>query len=191
MPGAAAGHGNHSAVFERIDRPVDPGAEVPASYLSFDRVASLLADPRHELRAFALEIARWELARWQPPIEGIVALCESPHAEVRAFLAEALLAGDEKEHARYRIDPKTLTADAVYRFCESLDASTRALGMKLIGRDPQLAVPEELFRLAESPDRQVRGFVVKTIWSRYRERGISMHWKPAPPPTTTDQHRAQ
>ena len=49
-----------------------------------------------------------------------------------------------------------LTADAVYRFCESLDAETRALGMRLIGLNPRLAIPEELFRLTESPDRQVR-----------------------------------
>jgi len=167
------------------DRPVDPGAEIPLDYLSFDRIKPLLADPRQEIRAFGLELARWELARWQPPIEGIVALCESPHADVRGFLAAALLAGDEKEHARYRVDPKTLTADAVYRFCESLDASTRALGMKLIGKNPGLAVPAELFRLAESPDRQVRAFVVRTLWSRYRERGITMTWKPAPPPVTT------
>ena len=146
---------------------------------------ALLADPRQEIRAFALEIARWELARWKPSIEGIVALCESPHADVRAFVAQALLAGDEKEHARYRVDPKTLTADAVYRFCESIDAGTRALGMKLIGKNPDLAVPEELFRLAESPDRQVRAFVVKTLWSAYRARGITMTWKPAPPPAST------
>jgi hypothetical protein len=167
------------------DRPVDPGAEIPASFLDFARVRPLFADPRQEMRAFALELAKWELGRWKPPIEAVVALCESPHADVRDFLAKALLAGDEKEHARYRIDPAMLTADAVYRFCESLDASTRALGMKLIGREARLAVPEELFRLAESPDRQVRAFVVKTIWSRYRERGVTMHWKPAPPPTST------
>jgi hypothetical protein len=43
----------------------------------------------------------------------------------------------------------------------------------------------ELFRLAESPDRMVRAFVVKTTWSRYRARGVTMHWKPAPPPTAT------
>jgi hypothetical protein len=167
------------------DRPVDPGAEIPAEFLSFARERALLADPREEIRAFGLELARWELARWKPPIEGIVELCESPHAAVREFVAKALLADDAKEHARYRVDPKTLTADAVYRFCESLDASTRALGMKLIGRTPSLAVPEELFRLTESPDRQVRAFVIKTIWGRYRERGITMHWKAAPPPAST------
>ncbi|APR75439.1 Hypothetical protein A7982_00785 [Minicystis rosea] len=167
------------------DRPVDPGAEIPADFLSFDRVKAVLADPRAEIRAFGLELARWELARWKPPIEGIVTLAESPHADVRAFVTKALLADDAKEHARYRVDPKTLTADAVYRFCESLDAGTRALGMKLIARDPSLAVPEELFRLSESPDRQVRAFVIRTLWSRYRDRGITMHWKPAPPPATT------
>lgn len=160
------------------DRPVDPGAEIPAEFLSFDRVKAVLGDPRAEIRAFGLELARWELARWKPPIEGVVGLAESPHADVRAFITKALLADDAKEHARYRIDPKSLTADAVYRFCESLDAGTRALGMKLIARDPALAVPEELFRLAESPDRLVRAFVVQTLWSRYRDRGITMTWKP-------------
>jgi hypothetical protein len=167
------------------DRPVDPGAEIPLEFLSFERIAALLGDPRIELRAFAREIARWELARWKPPIAGVVALCESPHADVRELFVKALLADDDKEHARYRIDPKTLTADAVYRFCESLDAGTRALGMKLIGRDPGLAVPEEMFRLAESPDRQVRAFVIRTIWARYHERGVTLSWKPAPPPAAT------
>jgi hypothetical protein len=167
------------------DRPVDPGAEIPASFLGFDRVKATLADPRAEIRAFGLELARWELARWKPPIEGIVELCESPHGDVRAFVAKALLADDAKEHARYRVDPKTLTADAVFRFAESLDAGTRALGMKLIARDPALAAPEELFRLAESPDRMVRAFVVRTLWSLYRERGITPKWKPAPPPSST------
>lgn len=163
------------------DRPVDPGAEIPASFLTFDRVRPLLLDARAPVRAFALDLARYELARWKPPIEAVVALFEAPHADVRAFLADALLTGDEKERQSYRIDPKTLTASAVYSFCESLDEGTRALGMKLVARDPSLAAPEELFRLAESPDRQVRAFVVKTLWGLYRERGITLRWRPSPP----------
>jgi len=71
--------------------------------------------------------------RWKPSIEAVVELCEAPYAEVRDFLAKALTVGEEKEHARYRMPPEALTADAVYRFCESLDAETRALGMRLIG----------------------------------------------------------
>ncbi|MFO0758413.1 MAG: HEAT repeat domain-containing protein [Byssovorax sp.] len=164
------------------DRPVDPGAEVPADFLSFERVKPLFLDARDPIRELALDLARWELARWKPPIEAIVELCESPHAEVREFLAKALTAGPSMEHARYRVDPATLTADAVYSFCESLDAETRALGMKLIGDNPRLAIPEELFRLTESPDRQVRAFVIKTIWSLYRDKGITGHWKPAARP---------
>ncbi|MEP7125002.1 MAG: BRCT domain-containing protein [Byssovorax sp.] len=164
------------------DRPVDPGAEIPASFLTFDRVRPLFADPREPIRAFALELARWEFLRWKPSIAAIVELCEAPYADVREFLARALTAGDEREHARYRLPPEALTADAVYRFCESLDAETRALGMRLIGLNPRLAIPEELFRLTESPDRQVRAFVIRTVWSLYRDKGITLHWKPAPKP---------
>ncbi len=54
--------------------------------------------------------------------------------------------------------------------------------MQLIHRYPQLAIPEELFRLSESPDRQVTSFVVRTIWSLYRARGITDGWKPQPRP---------
>lgn len=166
------------------DRPVDPGAEIPASYLTFERVRPLLSDPRAALRSFALDLARFELGRWAPPIEAIVALCESEHADVRAFVEKALLADEAKEHARYRIDPTTLTTEAVYSFCESLDAGTRALGMQLIAKNPRLAVPEELFRLTESPDRQVRAMVVRTLWRLFRERGTTSGWTPAPPPTS-------
>src|SRR6185312_1604493 len=34
------------------DRPVDPGTEIPAEFLSFDRVKAVLGDPRPEIRAF-------------------------------------------------------------------------------------------------------------------------------------------
>ena len=42
----------------------------------------------------------------------------------------------------------------------------------------RLAIPEELFRLSESPDRQVCAFVVKTLWSLYRDRGTTPGWTP-------------
>jgi hypothetical protein len=168
---------------ELSDRPVDPGAEIPEDFLTFERVRPLFRDPRPELRALALDLARYELARWRPPIEAVVELYEAPHAEVREFLASALLADESKEHRLYRIDPASLTAEAAYRFVESLDSATRALGMQLIARNPALAVPSELFRLTESPDRQVRAFVVRTIWSYYRDRGITRGWTPAAPPS--------
>jgi hypothetical protein len=167
------------------DRPVDPGAEVPAGFLGFERVEPLFAESRKPLRDLALELAKWEFARWSPPADELVGLAENPYIEVRRFVAQALLADDAPEHRRYRIDPESLSASAVYRFCESADESTRSLGMRLIERSPRLRVPEELFRLTESPDRWVRAFVIRVLWSLYRDRGITADWKPSVPPQPT------
>src|SRR5205085_2523857 len=48
-----------------------------------------------------------------------------------------------------------------------------------------LQLPEELFRLTESPDRKVRAFVIRALWSLYRDRGITPDWKPTVPPQPT------
>ena len=160
------------------DRPVDPGAEVPMSFLTFDRLKPLFHDNRTPLREYALELARYEFVNWAPPIEGIIEMCESPYSEVREFVALALTAEDTREHIRYRLDPAILTADAVYRFCESQDSQTRALGMELIQRQPSLRLPEELFRLTESPDRHVRAFAIQSFWSLYHDRGSTLGWTP-------------
>ena len=168
---------------KETDRYVDPGAEIPDDFLTFERVRGLLADQRPTLRRFGLELCHWAFARWAPPMESIVALCELPHPEVRAFVTTALTADESPEHRTHRIDPAVLTADAVYRFCESTGEATRALGMALIARNPRLAIPEELFRLTESPDRQVRAFVIRQLWTLYRARGTTPHWlAPEPPP---------
>ena len=169
----------------QTDRPVDPGAEMPPDFLTFERVEPLFAETRKPLRDFALELASWEFARWKPAAEALLALSELPHADVRQFVAEALLADDAPEKRRFRIDPDTLAPEAVYRFCESTDPETRKLGMQIIRRSPRLQVPEEMFRLTESPDRLVRGFVIRSLWSVYRDRGVTADWKPPVPPAST------
>ena len=167
------------------DRPVDVGTEIPGNFLTYDRVAPLLAESRKPLRDFALDLAKWELARWSPPTLELVRLCELPHPEVRKFVADALLAENSPTTKRYRIDPDTLSPAGVYRFCESLNEVTRVLGIQLIERSPRLRQPEELFRLTESPDRKVRAFVIRALWSVYRERGVTADWKPNIPPQPT------
>ncbi len=170
---------------KETDRPVDPGAEIPAEFLSFDRLKPLFRDSRGSVRSLAMELARYEFAAWNPPIEGVVEMCESPFPEVRQFVATSLTCEDLPDNRRFRLDPEVLTADAVYSFCESRDAETRALGMKLIEMHPRLKLPEELFRLTESPDGQVRAFAIRTFWSLYRDRGISNDWKPHYRPKST------
>jgi hypothetical protein len=160
------------------DRPLDPGQELPAEFLTFDRAKALVADSRAPQRALGLLWLRWELAGWAPPLSQMVALCELPDEGVRAFAQLALTADDTREHRRYRLDPAILTPEAVYRFCESADAATRAFGLTLIGLHPRLAVPEELFRLTESPDRGVRSFVIRELWRLYRTRPSTPHWTP-------------
>jgi hypothetical protein len=167
------------------DRPVDPGAEIPANFLTFERVKPLFFESRKPLREFALDLAKWEFARLAPPVADIVRMSEAPYADVRRFVAGALLSEDLPEHRRYRIDPATLTPAAVYSFCESPDEGTRMLGMELIRRSPRLRLPEELFRLTESPDRVVRAFVIRALWALYRDRGITDDWKPNVPPQAT------
>lgn len=169
----------------KTDRPVDPGAEIPQTFLTYDRVEPLFSESRKPLREFALELAQWEFARWNPPPPALIRLCELPYPEVRQFIATALLAEDTPEHRRYRINPESLSPTAVYSFCESPEENTRLLGMELIDRSPRLQVPEELFRLTESPDRKVRAFVIRSLWSLYRDRGITEGWKPPVPPQPT------
>jgi len=162
----------------QTDRPVDPGAQIPDEFLSFERVEPLFHDKRSAVRDFALELAHWEFARWKAPIASVVTLSESPQLEVREFITKALTADDDIIHRNYRIDPEVLTTDTVYSFCESVNQSARDLGMLLIDRNPRLQVPQALFALTESPDRAIRSFVIRRFWHWYHDKGISSQWQP-------------
>jgi hypothetical protein len=163
----------------------DPGTEVPAEFLNWNRFAPLFGETRKPLRDLALEFAGYDFARWAPPVEDLLVLSESPFVDVRRLVAKSLLAEPGKATQNYRLDPARLAPAAIYRFCESADEETRALGMELIRRLPKLQVPEELFRLSESPDRKVRAFVIRSLWQVYRNRGLTEHWKPTLPPPPT------
>jgi hypothetical protein len=162
------------------ERQVDPGAEIPRDFLTFERALPLFDDERRGVRQLALDLARWELARWSPSLEVIVGLCELPYPEVCQFFEKAFMAAEGKETKAYRLGRDKLTVEGVYAFCESMHRATRRLGMAIIARYSDLAVPQALFRLTESPDRQLRAFVIRTIWSLYRDRGITPTWRPAP-----------
>lgn len=177
---------HHTEIAQKLtERPVDKGAEIPASFLSLDRVLPLFSESRKPLREFALELASWEFARWNPGVDHLVNMADIPFMDVRRFVAKSLLAEDTPPNRPFRLDPAKLEASAVYRFCESNDEETRALGMELINRLPKLRVPEELFRLSESPDRKVRAFVIRALWTVYRDRGLTPDWKPPLPPKPT------
>lgn len=177
---------HHPGIAQKTtDKPVDPGSEIPASFLTFERVSPLFSESRKPLREFGLELAGHEFARWNPGVDALVGMSEIPFMDVRRFVAKTLLAEDTPPNRPFRLDPTKLEASAVYRFCESNDEETRSLGMELINRQPRLRVPEELFRLTESPDRKVRAFVIRALWTVYRDRGLTPDWKPPLPPKPT------
>jgi len=176
---------------KRTDRPVDPGAEIPAEFLTFERVKPLFTDNRLALRRFALELAKWELVRWSPPLSDLISLCEAPYTEVRQFIADALLQAPSADNQAYRLDVSAFPPATVYSFCESQDPETRELGMTLIQQHAHLRVPAALFCLTESPDRKVRNFVVWTLWSLYRQRATTTGWQPTLPPQPSIGKKAQ
>ncbi len=162
------------------ERQVDPGAEIPREFFSWERVQPVFADDRKPLREFALTIARWELARWAPDMQDILNLCELEYRHVGKFFKEALLAKEDESTKYYRLGFEQLDVQGVYKFCESLNGHTRQIGMALIAKYPAFALPQELFRLTESPDRKLRAFAIRTIWKLYSNQGVSLGWTPEP-----------
>jgi hypothetical protein len=163
------------------DRPVDPGAEIPDEFLGFENAEKLLTDDRKTLRDLGLELCSYEFVRMAPSLQQLVELCQHPFPAVRKFVAESLTAEPTPQNRRWRLPTDNFEADAVYQFCQSRDPETRAIGMKLIDQHPKLREPEQLFALTESPDRNVRAFVIRTFWSLYRERGVKEDWQPTEP----------
>lgn len=160
------------------ERPVDPGAEIPHTFFSFEQLKPLFSDKRPLLVDFALTIARYEASSWRPAFLELLPLIEHGSPEVKDFFYAALTADADKKHDAYRLPAELIQADAVYRLCESSDDFSRNLGMRLLDLHPALADPAALFLLTESSDRRMRAFAVASIWRSYRERGLSANWSP-------------
>ncbi|MEJ2610106.1 MAG: BRCT domain-containing protein [Candidatus Thiodiazotropha sp.] len=164
------------------DRPVDPGAEIPENFLIFKNIEPLLSDKRQSLRELGLELCQFEFARMAPSLSELLSLSQVPFQEVCQFVAESMTASPTPQNRRWRLDPDTFTAEEVYLFCQSRNAESRSLGMKLIEAHPRMRDPEKLFALSESPDRNIRALVIRSFWSLYRDRGIKNNWAPKNPP---------
>ena len=163
------------------DRPVDPGSEIPDSFATFEQFKPLFNHANTPLRNMALDYANYEFARWNPNVADLLALTESKYGDVREFVTKALTEEASQENRRYRLDASLLPASDVYSFCEARSPHTRQLGMQLIQQHEKFQLPEALFQLTESPDRELRGFVVRILWSLYRRYSTTANWKPSLP----------
>lgn len=168
---------HHQDIYPLLtERFVDPGAEVPHEFFTFERLLPLFKEERQSLVDFALEIAHWEAARWQPDFKELLEIFEKGNIKVKEFFAKTLTSNSDKIHDRYRLSSDLLKADYVYSLCESPDSFAKNLGMQLLKLNPELSEPESLFRLTESTDPKIRHFAVEAIWHSYREKGISDNW---------------
>ncbi|RZL31674.1 MAG: hypothetical protein EOP00_34835 [Pedobacter sp.] len=168
---------HHQDIYPLLtERFVDPGAEVPHEFFTFERLLPLFKEERQSLVDFALEIAHWEAARWQPDFKELLEIFEKGNIKVKEFFAKTLTSNSDKIHDRYRLSSDLLKSDYVYSLCESPDSFAKNLGMQLLKLNPELSEPESLFRLTESTDPKIRHFAVEAIWHSYREKGISANW---------------
>lgn len=170
---------HHPVLFEaRSGKPLDPAMHLPDGFVTLRRASRLFGDERRPVREIGIRFMKADLVALGARLPDLVGWAELPHADVFEFVTEALTAPDKEEFRRYRIDPATFEGDDVYRLCDSLDPAARGLGMTLIAKQARLAVPTELFRLTESPDRKVVAFVVRQLWSLYRHRAVSDAYEP-------------
>ena len=170
---------HHQVIGLRLmERPLEEEERISSEFLSLERLEPALVDRRHTVRHFALTLARQEFARWAPSLEKLLALSESRRSDLRELIAEALLTEPNEENEGLLLSEASLSLEGVFAFCNSSDQGTRAIGLALIEKYPQFAVPHRLIGLSDSPDRRVRAFVIRTLWSLYRHRGITAQWKP-------------
>ena len=170
---------HHVQIAKSIDDSiVDPGSEIPNEFLDFNRVYPLFKEKSKPLKELALELAKWELARWSPSIEQLIAMLELPDLAVRQLITNAIFADNKPEHRFYRIDSSKFSSKAVYRLCDSRVPEAYEAGMRLIRCNDKLQIPEQLFRLTESQNRKVRAFSIRQLWVLYREKGLSSGWSP-------------
>jgi hypothetical protein len=174
-------HHHPEICLKLTDRPVDPGAEIPDEFATFERFAPLFQNAHSPLRSLAMDYAHYEFARWAPDSQALSTLCESKYNEVREFVTDSLLEETTAENKRYSIDASLLEPQVVFHFCEAKNNETRQLGMQIIKKYEAFQKPEALFQLSESPDRALRAFVIRILWSLYRRYSTTAHWKPALP----------
>ena len=191
---------HHSAIGQKITgQKLADETTIPADFLGWDRCMPLFAESRKPLREFALELGHWEFVRWSPPAGDLLMLSESIYEDVREFVVNALFACADAEHKTFRLDTAGFAVRDVYAFCDSKNRKSREIGMQIIQQQSRLQQPPWLFRLCESADRRVRGFGIKHLWRRYRDKGIHAWWvdgerrdfhQPGDPPADSDQLRA-
>ncbi len=162
--------------------PLDPALALPEGALAFEHFERMAADERAPVRAFAMEIADWELARWTAatPLSfpRLKPLLRDAFHDIRRYLIRAM-SSPRRPEGRLDLSGETFEVEALYAWCFDARKEIRDLGMEIILRHPQrFGQPEQLLQLSESSDRRVREMVIEVIWAQFRSLPVTPEWRP-------------
>ena len=144
------------------------------------RLRPLFEDERADVRNLAAAIGRYELVRWNDP--GLLYdLAASRFREPRALAAEVLMAIGDPMADPNRIPPPTwLDAARIFALAERPLRGARDIALNLVMKHyDAIGGPQRLAWLMESPDREVRAFAVRLLWTQHRPRATPTAWSPA------------
>jgi len=147
-----------------------PGTEIatflPADGYSATRVLPLFDDARPDVRRLAQDIGRYEVLRWDDP-SILYRLAMSRHREARTFGGECLLRIGQEDRGELPALPVSwLEGDAVFGLAEAGEKATREVALTLLRRHfDAVGGIDRLAWLMESPDREVRLFAVRQLWT--------------------------
>jgi len=162
--------------------PLAGGLALPDGALTFEHFERMAADERAPVRAFAMQVADWELAGWttSAPLSfpRLKPLLRDAFHDVRRYLVRAMTSPRRPE-GRLDLSGESFEVEALYAWCFDARKEIRDLGMEIILRHPQrFGQPEQLLQLSESSDRRVREMVIAILWRQARALPITPAWRP-------------
>ena len=162
-------------------KPLEGKQVIPRPMFAADLFLPLFEDNRAPIQKLAIEIARYELRRWEVPSSELFNWCQSGYKGIRRFAIEALTEGDPKKKTKtdFHYMPEELDPQLVFALCENRHNEVRLAGLALIQKHYELLKGDQyILHLAESADRDVRTQAVRFLWMRYRQNTIPDNWQP-------------
>ena len=150
-------------------------------------VSSLLRDNNNKHRSLGIFFAKNGLQTYSQSLsfEALLDLFESPHADVQNFFISSVEdSGEGYGYLDFRQkadDGKTdlFTMGGLRNYLSSANPKIRDIAIRIIQLYPDMfGKLEDLLHLVGSKDRRIRELVVQQIWKQYKDRGLTLHWKP-------------
>ena len=162
--------------------PLGEGLALPRSALTFARFSTMTTDERAPIRALAMRLGRYEMARWSESVPlsftTLKPLVRDAFHDVRQYVVNAMT-NPRTPESRIDVSQEAFAPADLYTWCFDARRDLRELGMQIILQLPErFGQPAQLLQLSESRDRRVRELVIAVIWRQFRELEVTGGWKP-------------